>query len=220
MTIGLMQPYFLPYLGYFQLMNAVDIFVYYDDVTYIKGGWINRNNILVNGEKHLFTLQLSGASSFKKINKIEVGNNRIKLLKTIEQNYCKAPYFKEFKELLRVIFESKQNNLFEYIFITHQLIFEYIGLQTNNLVLSSALIKNNELHGQDKVINICQTLNGTKYINAIGGQHLYSKEAFKNNGIEVKFIKSGNIPTLSILHVLMHYSKEEIKSMLNDYTLI
>lgn len=60
MILGIMQPYFLPYIGYFQLMKAVDRYVIYDDVNYIKGGWINRNNLLVNGRKQLFTIALEG----------------------------------------------------------------------------------------------------------------------------------------------------------------
>ena len=49
-TLALMQPYFLPYLGYWQLLAAADQFVLYDEVNYIKGGWINRNRILINGQ--------------------------------------------------------------------------------------------------------------------------------------------------------------------------
>ena len=93
MKIAIMQPYFFPYIGYFQLINAVDKFVFYDDVNYIKGGWINRNNILLNGEKKYFTLNLKESSSFKKINQIFIGGRTDKLIKTINQSYSKAPYF-------------------------------------------------------------------------------------------------------------------------------
>lgn len=93
-----MQPYFFPYLGYWQTIQAVDRYVVYDDVNYIKGGWINRNNILINGKVSLFTLALSGASSFKQINEIEIipdPIHRTKMLETLKQAYGKTPMFRE-----------------------------------------------------------------------------------------------------------------------------
>ena len=99
MKIGIMQPYFLPYIGYWQLLNAVDKYVIYDDVNYIKGGWINRNRILINKEPKYFNVKLNGASPNKLINEVEVSNDNIwqkKLLKTIEENYKKAPFLKKF----------------------------------------------------------------------------------------------------------------------------
>jgi len=214
MTLGIMQPYYLPYLGYFQLMNAVDTFVYYDDVNYIKGGWINRNYMLLNGQDHLFTLELKGASSFKKINEIEVGKNRDKLYKTFTQAYSKAPYYKEVDWLLYNIFHSLHDNLFDYIIYTHNLIFNYLGLDINYLI-SSEIEKDCSLKGQDKVIHICKRLNASTYLNAIGGQKLYSKEEFKANDIDLRFIKSADdLPKRSIIDVLMNYSKEQINEML------
>jgi len=214
MTLGIMQPYYLPYLGYFQLMNAVDTFVYYDDVNYIKGGWINRNYILLNGQDHLFTLELKGASSFKKINEIEIGKNREKLYKTFVQAYSKAPYYKEVDWVLYNMFHSFVTNLFDYIIYTHKLIFNYLELDINYLI-SSELDKDCSLKGQDKVIHICKQLKASAYLNAIGGKELYSEEEFKNNGIDLRFIKSSpNMPKRSIIDVLMNYSKEQIKLML------
>ncbi len=213
-----MQPYFLPYIGYFQLMKATDSFVYYDDVNYIKQGWINRNNMRVNGLDHLFTLELKGASSFKKINEIEVGRNRGKLLKMFLQSYAKAPYFKDVEPLLYEIFDSNEANLFYYIGDTHQVIFDYLNF-ISNISISSGIMKNNDLKGQDKVIDICKRLQATTYVNAIGGQKLYSRDDFRANGIELKFLKSGEIPRGSIIDVLMYYSIDQVNDMLNDYEL-
>ena len=67
MKIAIMQPYFFPYIGYWQLIHAVDHFVIYDDVNYIKGGWINRNRILINGKPAYITVPLHKASAFKRI---------------------------------------------------------------------------------------------------------------------------------------------------------
>jgi hypothetical protein len=201
-------------------MKAVDIFVYYDDVTYIKQGWINRNNIIVNGEMFRFTLELQGASSFKKINEIEVGRNRDKLYRTFSQSYSKAPYFKDVSPLLRDVFYSEEKNLFRYILQTHQGIFDYLGMDLNCLI-SSEIDKDVSLKGQDKVLNICKSLNATRYINAIGGQHLYSREDFADKGIELFFIHpSESLPKTSIFDVLMNNSPEEIKIMFENYELI
>ena len=217
MTIGIMQPYFLPYTGYFQLMRAVDTFVYYDDVTFIKQGWINRNNIILDGKPHRFTLELKGASSYKKINEIYIGGNREKLYKTFLQAYSKAPYFKEADWLLYNIFHSGENNLFEYILETHNKIFKHLEM-TIDTVNSSDVEKDCSLIGKDKVLNICKVLGGSTYINAIGGKELYSKEEFTDNGINLLFLHPGDeLPKMSIIDVIMNYSIEEIRKMFKNY---
>jgi hypothetical protein len=220
MIIGIMQPYYLPYLGYFQLMKAVDTFVYYDDVTYIKQGWINRNNIIINGQPHRFTLELQGASSFKKINEIQVGENREKLYKTISQAYKKAPYFKQMDGTLYDIFHSGEQNLFNYILQTHYAIFNYLGISLS-CIISSGIEKNNSLTGKDKVIDICKRLMATTYINAVGGQYLYDKVEFANNGIHLYFLRPhSGLPKTSIIDVMMNHDPEEIRTMLENYDLI
>lgn len=95
MKIGIMQPYFMPYIGYWQLIKEVDLYVIFDDVNYIKKGWINRNNILVHDKRHLFTISLQGASQNKLINEIAVSDDFIKFKKTISMAYSKAPYYKQ-----------------------------------------------------------------------------------------------------------------------------
>ena len=110
MTLGIMQPYFMPYIGYFQLMKAVDRYVVYDDVNYIKRGWVNRNNILVNGEKRMFTITLKKASQNKLFNEIVIGDDFEKLMKMLRMNYSKAINFDETMTLMeRIIsFPDKQ----------------------------------------------------------------------------------------------------------------
>jgi len=201
-------------------VNAVDTFVYYDDVTYIKQGWINRNNILLDGKEFRFTLELQGASSFKKINEIGVGRNREKLYKTLKQAYSKAIYFQKLDQLLYDIFHCDEDNLFRYILQTHSWIFNYLNLQVNYLV-SSEIKKDNSLTGQNKVLDICKRLGAKTYFNAIGGQHLYSRQDFKNEGLELYFIHtSESLPKRSIIDVLMNYSPKEIREMLKNYTLV
>ena len=224
-----MQPYFLPYIGYFQLMKAADTFVFYDDVTFIKQGWINRNRILLNGKDFLFTLEMKGASSFKNINTIEVGSNRNKLIKTFVQAYKKAPYFKDVEPLLFDIFDSTQSNLSKFIIETHLLITSYLRMSTKFLI-SSQIEKNNKLKGQDKVLEICQQLGADIYINGIGGKDLYSKADFNQAGIKLTFLQPQKteykqfneivIPWLSIIDVMMFNSFEEIHKMLNNFKLV
>lgn len=232
MKIGIMQPYFLPYIGYWQLLNAVDKYIIYDDVNYIKGGWINRNRILINKEAKYFNIKLNGASPNKLINEVEIFLDKLykkKLLKTIKENYVKAPFFKEVFPVIQKIIENEEINLARYLEYSIKEVCSYLDIKTE-ILISSDLEKNNSLKGEDKVIDICKKLGGTEYYNAIGGQELYSFKDFENNGIELKFLKTkeinyqqfnnGFIPYLSILDVMMFNSKEKIKEFLNNYILI
>lgn len=229
MKLAIMQPYYLPYIGYYQLISAVDLFVYYDDVNFIKQSWINRNRILLNGSEFLFTLELKGASSFKRIMDIEVGRNRIKLFQTIYHAYKNAPNFKNLEPLLCSIFTSSEQNLSKYIIQTQQYIIDYLGIKTAFL-LSSEVPKDVKLKGQIKIIDICKKLGADTYINSIGGQVLYSREGFNEVGITLKYLKTDQIiykqftslfiPQLSIIDILMFNSVNKIQSLLNQYILV
>ena len=230
MKLGIMQPYFFPYLGYWQLINAVDTYVVYDDVAYIKGGWINRNNILVNEKANLITLSLENSSSFKNINEINIiknGKNAEKIVKTIQMAYKKAPFFNQVMPILENIL-LKNDKIADLNYNSILEINKYLKINTN-IILSSSLSKDNSLKAQDKVIHINKLLGSDTYINAIGGQELYDREEFKREGIELKFLKMNDIkytqfknefvPNLSIIDVMMFNSKMEIKEMLNKYEL-
>lgn len=233
MKLGIMQPYFLPYVGYWQLLNEVDSYVVYDDVNYIKGGWINRNRILVNGKVNYLTLELQGASPNKLINEIGLSSNnksRIKLVKTISQAYKKAPMYDKVFPLIEEILLFKNNNLGTFVFNSIDAIAKYLDIDTK-LYLSSEISKDNSLKGQDKVINICKQLNADTYINAIGGQKLYSFSDFRSEGIVLRFLKtcedicypqltSDFCPSLSILDMLMMLPAEDVKLNLKKFTLI
>ncbi len=223
-----MQPYFLPYIGYFQLIKSVDIFVYYDDVTFIKQSWINRNRILLNNRDYLFSLELKESSSYKNINNIEIGNNRNKLLNTFIHAYKKAPFFNEVESILYTIFESQKFNLSNFIIDSNLLISKYLGLNTT-ILLASEIEKDINLKGQDKVIDICKNLNANSYFNSSGGIELYSKKVFANHGIELFFVHPRNmvyqqfndkfIPWLSIIDVMMFNSPEKINDFITNYDL-
>ena len=229
MRLGIMQPYFFPYLGYWQLLANVDKYVVYDDVTYIKGGWINRNNFLINGQKNLLTMQLEKASSYTLIKDIAIKDDFVKFLKTIEMGYKKAPFFEDIFRLLKDICQCPDKKLGQFLFNSHIKICEYLGIDTE-LILSSSFEKHTELKGKDKVISICKQLGADEYINAIGGQELYDKKEFAENGIRLNFLqanlreyrqlKNEFVSGLSIIDIMMFNSKEEIKEMLNDFNLV
>jgi hypothetical protein len=232
LKLGIMQPYFIPYIGYWQLMNAVDKYVVYDDVNFIKSGWINRNLILVNGKSKYFNIPMVGASSFKLINEVGV-NCDIKLveknLRTIEGAYKKAPYYDLIYPLIKDILSYQCDNIAQYIFNSFKIICDYMNIQTE-LIVSSTLDKDNELKAQDKVLEICELLGADEYYNAIGGRELYSFEDFEKRGIKLKFLKTDLIEykqydnefqsNLSILDVMMFNSREDVAEMLNRYTLM
>lgn len=232
MKLGIMQPYFIPYIGYWQLMNAVDKYVIYDDVNFIKGGWINRNRILINGEPKYYNIPMLGASSFKKIN--EVGVNQAELrkgknLRTLEEAYKSAPYFKDVFSLMEKVFSCEETSLAAFIENSFKIINNYLGI-TTQLIRSSNLEKDCTLRGQTKVIEICRLLGATEYYNAIGGQELYSYQDFNENGIKLSFLKTDSLeykqfgdtfyPNLSILDIMMFNSRELIQEYLKKYTLI
>lgn len=229
MTVAIMQPYLFPYIGYWQLINAVNTFVIYDDVNFIKQGYINRNAILTNGKSQQFTLELIGASSNKLINEISVGNNKNKVLKTIKQNYSKAPYYNEIIIIIEEILNNEEKNLAKFIGFSLMKISNYLGINTK-FMFSSDIEKNNDLKAQEKVLEICKILQANKYINAVGGQELYSKEIFRENKMELNFLKTKLVEYkqfnyefvayLSIIDVLMFNDKEKVIHYLNDFELI
>ena len=229
MTLGIMQPYFMPYIGYWQLMAAVDTYVVYDDVNYIKGGWESRNNILLNGQKHMFTITLNGASPNKLFNEITIKDDFKKFSRLIESAYKKAPYYEEVCALLERIYLYEDRSLGAFMLNSFQVILDYLDIDTR-LVLASSIDKDNSLKAKDKVKHICHLLGADTYYNAIGGQELYDKNDFKADGIDLYFVQTNLapyvqlakefVPGLSIIDVLMHNGKEGTKKLLNEYTFI
>lgn len=232
MKVGIMQPYFFPYIGYFQLMNLTDVYVIYDDVNYITRGWINRNRILNNDSYSYFNLELSSASQNKLIKEIEVIHDA-KLteskLKTLKHTYGRAPYFNDVYPIISEILTYEETNLALYLKNLLTKVASYLGIQTK-FILSSEIDKDNTLKGQDKILAICKSLGATEYYNASGGQELYDYDTFAKENIRLAFLEANLtpykqfnnpfVPGLSIIDVMMFNSKEEIQKMLNDYHLI
>jgi hypothetical protein len=233
MKIAIMQPYVFPYIGYFQMIHAVDVFVFYNDVNFIKGGWVNRNRILFNNEAKYLNIPCKGISSYKPIKEIYI-NYSLKdynnILINIKQAYGKAPYFDKVFPMLERLIENRYNTISELAINSCIEISKYLNINTEFKVSSIDYPSSYGLERSTRLFNIIKQLDGDKYINAIGGQDLYNKDAFLNEGIELFFIKSNPIeykqfnnefvPWLSIIDVLMFNTVDEIQLMLEKYELI
>jgi hypothetical protein len=232
MKVAIMQPYLFPYIGYFQLINFVDKFIVYDDVNYIKSGWINRNNLLINHNANMFTVPLKDASSNKLINEIIIADKerwKNKFLKTIDVGYRKAPYQEHVFSLLEECFALYPSKISEFNILTITAICNYLDIKTK-MIPTSELYGNKDLAGPQRVLDICQRENATHYINPIGGLEMYRHEMFSDKKIKLNFIKSRQIkydqfgrdfvPWLSILDVIMFNSKEETKNLLTQFDLV
>lgn len=230
--VGIMQPYVFPYIGYFQLINAVDIFVVYDDVSFINKGWINRNNVLLGGKASMFTIPLIGASQNRLIREIEIDNLAIwskKFLKTIEQSYKKAPFYQEGFAIVESVFNSTSANIAELATISLKETCKYLKINTE-IVESSTVYNNQGLKAQNRILDICLHEKAAHYINPIGGMAIYDKQLFADNKILLNFIKSKPIqykqlnqefvPWLSIIDILMFCSVDEIQEHLNKFELV
>lgn len=226
-----MQPYFLPYLGYWQLLAAVDRFVVYDNIEYTKKGWINRNRFLRHGRDAMFTLPLKKASDH-----LTVAERRLAddfdpqhLLAPLAAAYRKAPCFGAVYPLLESIATAAPRNLFDYLHYSLVATAAYLDIHTP-IVVSSSVPIDHALKGERKVIALSQALGASRYVNFIGGRALYSPEAFTAGGVELKFIQSRPIvypqfgepfvPSLSILDVMMFNPAEAVRRMLGDYELV
>lgn len=232
MKIGIMQPYFFPYIGYFQLIQAVDQFIVYDNIQYTKKGWINRNRFLQNGKDVLFSVPLKKDSDLLDVKDREVSADfkKDKLLNQIREAYRRAPYFEHAFPLVEQIVRYEEMNLF--LFLHHSILktCEHLGV-TTEIRISSNIAIDHSLKNQDKVLALCETVGASTYVNAIGGIELYSKETFREKGIDLKFIRSkpfeyaqfgdAFVPRLSIIDVMMFNPLDAIQTCIStNYELI
>src|SRR5258706_562974 len=193
MKIAVMQPYFFPYLGYFQLINSVDKFIVYDDVSFIKQGWIARNSILQDGRRHMFSIPLKNASSYKLIKDTELHDRlfplwKSKFLKALLMGYKKAPYFHAAFTLIEKVLESEDKCISKLASQSIAEVCKYLEVETK-IILTSTGYGNEVLKGKDRVIDICKIESADSYINVPGGESLYSREEFSQQGIKLMFIK-------------------------------
>ena len=229
--IGIMQPYFLPYIGYWQLMKRVDRYVIYDDVDFIKGGWINRNRIISPEGPMYLNVPLSKPGR-RKICEIALGSDESawsRSVRAVELAYRRAPYFADVFPMYEQVMRYRGDSIADFIENSFRVLMPYLGIDTP-LVRSSGLDNDKELRGQDKIIQICCLLGGTDYCNAIGGMSLYERTAFEKEGLRLHFLQTKPMayrqlrepfwPNLSILDVMMFNSREELADMLGQYELV
>jgi hypothetical protein len=231
-SVAIMQPYFFPYIGYFQLIAALDLFILYDNIKYTKKGWINRNRILQNGNDVMFSLPLKKNSDSLNVCERELAAdfNRNKLLHQFKNAYRHAPYFTKTFPLIEQIVLHEETNLFQ--FLHHSIVktCEHLGI-TTKIEISSNISIDHDLKKQDKILALCEAVGANIYVNAIGGMELYSKETFREKDVDLKFIQSKPfeyvqfvntfVPWLSIIDVMMFNSVEAIKAYIsNHYELI
>lgn len=237
MTIAVMQPYIFPYLGYFQLVHAVDLFVFYDDVNFIKQGWINRNRILINGDPSIFTIPVQQISSFQEIKDVRIPQEmylrwRQKFLRSLEMAYRKAPFFAETMDVILAILKYNGNRIADLAELSVREICNYVGCKTQFVNASAMFEETKALERTERLIAICVKNNADHYINPVGGMALYDKALFGTYGIKLEFIKTVEsvsycqsyckefIPSLSIIDVLMFNNVSETKKLLLKYELL
>jgi hypothetical protein len=233
MRIALMQPYFVPYLGYFQLMGAVDLFVLHDDVEYSKGGWINRNRILLGGEPRFLTVSLERSSDYALISdrRISESYDGKKVMRLLDAAYCKAPHWKGLRTSVLDIIHASTRSLLDFNAAGLMRVRDLLGL-TTPVVLASDILPNANSSSQRKVIEVCRALGATDYVNAQGGMELYSAEEFLQSGIRLGFLRSRLspysqgvshefVPALSVLDALAWIGRDGTSRLVEaDYDII
>jgi hypothetical protein len=227
MKLGIMQPYFMPYIGYFQLLACVDQFIIYDNIKYTKKGWINRNRMLLNDTDAMFSLPLKKDSDSLNVVERELALefDRSKLLNQFRGAYARAPQFGLTYPVLERIVQHDEANLFRYIHHSIVELCEHLGIKTE-IRISSEIPINHELKAQDKVLTLCKAAGADTYINTIGGIELYDKNDFRAQGINLQFIKARPfdyvqfgapfVPWLSIVDVLMFNPVEQVQFQIRD----
>lgn len=232
MKVAIMQPYFLPYIGYFQLLAAVNKFVVLDDVNYINRGWINRNRLLLNGVAYTFTVPLRGASQNRLICEIELDDVqgwREKLLRTIRQAYGKAPCYAQAYPLMKSLINYPSARLDEFLLNSIREVVCYLSLEVE-IVSSSRIYKNAHLKGEERILDICRQEQASIYINPIGGVDLYDRASFSKQDLSLYFLRSHpvsysqgkgeHVPWLSILDVLMFNEPSAVRRLLAERDLV
>jgi len=228
-----MQPYFFPYIGYFQLIAAVDVFVVYDDVQFIKNGWINRNRILLNNAASWITLPVERGHLQDNINQrhfVSYKQACVKIMNRLDAAYRKAPYFCEVKCLIESLLALEEDNVAGTLRRQVEQLSRHLGISTK--FVGSAEIEKQDvgLNGQDRVIEICRAMKASEYYNSIGGLSLYDPSVFAQSGITLRFLQPQHriykqydnpfVPNLSIIDVLMFNRPEQVGFMLQEFDLV
>lgn len=232
MKLAIMQPYFFPYIGYFQLIAASDVFVLHDDVQYIKGGWVNRNRILLDGTDRMITFPVQKDAFDLPINArhyVEDKQARKDIVNLVRQGYAKAPCYREVFPLIQELLMFEDRNVARFNENLIRRICDHIGIHTR-IITSSGMDKDDSLAGEQRVLEICKRLGATDYTNPIGGTELYHPHTFQQHGITLRFLEAQNeryaqkddkwVPFLSVIDVMMFNRIGEIQQLLGKYRLL
>jgi hypothetical protein len=223
LKVAIMQPYFFPYLGYFQLMSAVDHFVIYDDAQYMKGGWVNRNRLLCNGKARWWTRPVERDDFRLSImqRSYSDGQHAATLANQMNTYYSQAPHHVATAAFVSEILAMEERNVAIYNEMLLIAVARYLGLRCTFSRASE--LNTGSTGGQEKVIQICRALGATHYINMIGGHSLYSRETFAEAHIDLAFLQPELTPYgqfgapfvagLSIVDVLMFNDLPVVRAM-------
>jgi len=225
-----MQPYFFPYIGYYQMAAAVERFLFYDDVQYIKGGHIARNKLLVNGKEWLFTVPLSGASPNQLIQDVRLDEGKWpqwkdKFLRTIDQNYRKAENYAAGRELLEEVLQVPDDRIASLAERSVRLVMRKLGRPVR-FQRTSAMDLRQDLRFEERLFHICAKEGIDDYIQSQGGTKLYSTAAWRAKGLSLRFIRPTSmeyprkgpwVPGLSMLDAILHVPFEELNPLLDKY---
>ena len=229
-----MQPYIFPYIGYFNLLNSCDVFVLYDDVNFIKRGWINRNRVLSSNNEVMFSVPLANQSQNLAINEVALANYerfKVKFLRTIEHCYSKAIHFEVGFNYVTEVLNKEFITISELASCSVEVAKERLNLQCEILTSSKRFADTKGMERSRRLINMAKILGCTRYVNSVNGSFLYDRNEFSKNGIELNFIKPTLLPYrqynakefhagLSIIDLMMNLSVEEIRTHLDSFELV
>lgn len=227
-----MQPYFFPYIGYYQMAAAVDRFLFYDDVNFIKGGYIARNKLLINGTDWLFSVPLAGASSNQLIQDVRLDMDKWpswkeKFLRTVDQNYRKAANYLAGRSLLAEVMELTNDRVAGLAERSVQLVLERLG-RSVRFERTSEMALRHDLKFEERLLYICQREHITHYIQSEGGTSLYKGATWRAQGLSLQFIRPTGmkyprhgawVPGLSMLDALLHVPFKDLDPLLDQYEL-
>ncbi|NNE80710.1 MAG: WbqC family protein [Silicimonas sp.] len=235
MRIAVMQPYIFPYLPYFQLVHAVDCFVFLDTVQFLKRGWMHRNRIKLGDKDHLFTLPVRVESRNSPVTDVVFAEN-IKaecetLKRKLEHAYRKANSWSQLETIIWPLMDDMEPgaNFSDFAGKSVQAVSDAMGI-TTDFRSASALGERTADHYQDYILDICQELGATTYVNPIGGMDIYSPKAFAERNVDLRFLSAQSfvypqpggafVENLSIVDVLANVPLGELGQLLDDYELI
>ncbi|MEK8034551.1 WbqC family protein [Ideonella sp. DXS29W] len=227
--VAVLQPYLFPYLGTFQLARQVDRFVFFDDVAFIKKGYIHRNAVLLDGQLHPFTAPVRNASQNRTILQHEYVGDWQALLALLHRAYGKAPCFEPVYDVVQRVLLERDENVARKNARCMAAVFEYLGLPFEH-GFSSAHALPPELRASARVRAVCRAEGATTYVNPAGGRALYDAADFERDGMALRFCvmrpvlypqQAPNfVPFLSMLDVLMHCPREQVVQLLDACDLV